>query len=98
MKLKEMEIEIEGEKFKIRELDTDSALKLTQFADKDREQIARKMLEFSLIEPKATEELFKSLPAKAGLKLIAEINKLNGFETLGFTTVPEVLPKPKSGN
>jgi len=92
--LKSQEIEIEGQKFKIQELDTDSALKLSK--TEDRELIARQTIEMSVIEPKITEEFLKELPARIGIQLILKINEINGF-TADFLKVPEVLPKPKSG-
>ena len=95
MELKIEEFKINGIKFKIKELDTDSALKLTKY--KDEEEAARKILEFSVIEPELTKEYLSKLPAKIGLKLILKINKLNGFEAKDFTTVPEVLPKQTNG-
>jgi len=94
LELKTQEVEIEGQKFKIKELDTDSALKLSKI--EDREQIARKTLEMSVIEPKLTTEFLQKLPARIGVQLILKINELNGF-TEDFIKVPEVLPKKKSG-
>lgn len=87
MNLKTKDVEIEGEKFKIKELDTESALKLSAITDK--EEAARKTIEFSLVEPKLTEDFLKTLPARIGLKLVLEMNKLNGFETTDFQKVPE---------
>lgn len=92
--LKEKEIEIEGYKFKIKELDTDSALKLSK--TEDREEIARKTIELSVIEPKINGEYLKTVPARIGIQLILKINELNGFGE-DFPTVPEVLPKKMSG-
>jgi len=85
--LKTETIEIEGQKFKLKELDMDSSLKLTKIEDK--EQSARKLLEISVIEPKITEEFLKELPARIGTKLIGKINELNGFGE-DFQKVPEV--------
>lgn len=84
--LKEEKIEIEGYKFKLREMDTDSSLKLTKIDDK--EQAARKLLEISVIEPKITEEFLKELPARIGTQLISKINELNGYGE-DFQKVPE---------
>lgn len=94
MKLKIEEVEIEGQKFKIKELDTDSALKLSKIEDK--EEIARKTLELSVVEPKMTEEFLKNLPTRIGIQLILKINELNGFGK-DFLKVPEILPKKMSG-
>ena len=92
--LKTETIEIEGMKFKIKELDTDSAFKLSKIEDK--EMIARKTIEMSVIEPEITEEFLKRLPARIGIQLILKINELNGFGE-DFPRVPEVLPKKANG-
>ena len=92
--LKTQEFEIDEIKFKIKELSMDSALSLSKI--EDREEIARKTIEMSVIEPKLTKELLAELPAKTGIKLIMKINELNGFGE-GFPAVPEVLPKRTSG-
>jgi len=94
LELKTQEVEIEGQKFRIKELDTDTALKLTKM--ENREEIARIVLESSVVEPKITLEYLQKLPARIGIQLIMKINELNGFGE-GFPTVPEVLPRQESG-
>jgi len=91
MKLKTKEIEIEGIKFKIRQLNANTVLSMSNL--KDTEEIARKTLEYSVIEPKITKEFLEELPAPALVKLITEIRELNE----GFMKVPEVLPSNQSG-
>lgn len=93
MELKTKSLKIEDWKFEIKELDTDSALKLANV--KEVEKAARMILDMSIVGPEQID--WKKVPARIGLKLMEEINKLNGFQTEDFTRVPELLPKAPSG-
>jgi len=95
MKLKEKEIEIRGTKFKLRELSADFALGLGNVSD--AEKVGRATLEASIIEPKITPELLKTMPAQVFRKLTEEIGELNGFTAEDFPRVPDISPKAQSG-
>lgn len=86
MQLKIIEREIEGIKFKIQELDTKSALELSDIISKG--DLAKKLIEISVIEPKMNSEYMEKLPARVGTKVIDIINEINGFQ-VGFQKVPE---------
>lgn len=84
--LKTKEIEIEEYKFKIQELDTKTALSLSSIENK--EQVAIKLINKALIEPKPTDEFLSNLPAKIGIRLMMEINQLCGLD-VDFQSKPE---------
>jgi len=88
MQLKIKEVDIEGIKFKIKELDTKSALELSDIGSKS--EMSKKLVELSVIEPKFTDEYMAQLPARIGTKIIDVINELNGFQTADFPKVPEL--------
>lgn len=92
-KLKMIEKEIEGVKYKIQELSTDAALDMSDI--KVKSKLAKQLLMLSVIEPKID---LKLMPARIGNKLVNEINVLNGFDKVDFPTVQEPQPKPTSGN
>ena len=87
VELKTKEVEIEGVKFKIKELDTKSALELSDITSKS--ELAKKLIMMSVIEPKLTDEYLEKLPARIGTKAVDVINELNGFQVADFQKVPE---------
>lgn len=93
MELKIIEKEIEGVKYKIQELSTDSALDMSDI--KVKSELAKQLLILSVIEPKID---LKTMPARVGNELVNEINILNGFDKVDFQTVQQPQPKPTSGN
>ncbi len=88
------DIEIEGLKFKIKELNTEEGLELAKFDRTQVNQMAKDILKKSIIEPKDLK--LEELPFRIGNKLMLEINKINGLGE-GFTAVPEILQTSQSG-
>lgn len=86
MTLKTKEIEIEGQKFVIKELNTEEGLELAKYGRGNMTDAAKEFLLKSVIEPKDLKLV--ELPFRIGNKLIQEINELNGLGT-GFPAVPE---------
>jgi len=91
--LKTKEIEIEGIKYKIQEIDGETGLGLEKYKDSIGE-LGKHVIKASLIEPKEFE--LKNTPLKIATQLINEIFTLSGLDT-DFPTAPEQSPEPKSG-
>ena len=84
--MKTKEIEIDGQKFVIKELNTEEGLELAKHGRGQMQEAAKDFLLKSIVEPKDLK--LSELPFRIGNKLIKEINELNGLGE-GFTTVPE---------
>ena len=82
----EKEIEINGKKYKIRELTIDEGLNFQP--SEDTKKATYEFVLKSLVEPQLTIDELKALPFKEGLKLIQEVNALNGLS--GDFTQPKV--------
>ena len=93
---KEKEIEINGIKFKLRELNGDQALSLARFGD-NKEMMARKALEMIVQEPKITKDFLKSITASTLIKLSIEVEKFTGAEGKDFQNLQEGLLKEQTG-
>jgi len=92
--LKTEEIEIEGQKFKIRELSTEDGLNLAKYGTDKKHEMAIELVNKSVIEP--AELKLSEIPFRVGNKLIVAINELNGL-TGDFTAVPDITQEETSG-
>jgi len=87
MVLKTEEFEINGTKFKIKQLSAAKGFDLMDI--KDRREAVKKMAEVSVIEPKVTDKFWDEISLETYLELVKKINKLNGMEREDFQSVPE---------
>ena len=83
--LKTKEIEIEGQKYILRELSTDDICELGALGRKDEKEASKSIILRSIVEPKVD---LKELPASVGRILLDTITELNGLGK-DFTTVPD---------
>ena len=82
--LKTKEIEIEGQKYIIKELSIDDMCELGALGRKDEVEASKSIILKSIIEPKID---LKEISAQAGRILLENITELNGLGK-DFTTVP----------
>ena len=84
--LQEKEIEINGTKYRIRELSLEEGLNFKQA--EDPKETTYEFVSKALVEPKLTPEELKKLSFKEGIKVINIVNELNGL-TQGFSNPKE---------
>jgi len=87
MVLKTEEFEINGTKFKIKQLSAAKGFDLMDI--KERDEYVKKLAEAAVIEPKITDNFWDEISLETYLELVRKINKLNGIEKKDFQPVPE---------
>lgn len=92
------EIEIEGTKITLHPLKVkDMYLFSNQNAtDEEKAKMSTEILKLSI--PDADEDEIKNLPVEIFVKLMEEINKLNGFEDERIDTIRKRIEQRKTGN
>jgi len=94
---KPKEVEIEGEKFLLKPIKVKDLMKITVNNPTPEQslKIAKTLITLSLND--VTEEEIDELPLDIYMKLINEINKLNGFEDEQSDRVRELLKQRQTG-
>ena len=97
-KINEGIVEIEGYKFKIRELKGRQQFKLTSFAT-NKEAMQRELIKLCVVEPKLTDKWIEECPSRVLTKIMEKYNELTGIKPdgSGFLLNPESLPELKDG-
>lgn len=75
------EIDINGKKFKIKELTFEQGLEAGELRSKGLKEVSRYMIKCSIVEPILSEEDISNLSLKEGNELMKKINELNGFNS-----------------
>jgi len=97
-KLNEGTVEIEGHKFKVRELRGSLQFKLTTFAG-NKEAMQRELIKLCVVEPKLTNKWVDECPSRVLTKIMEKYNELTGIKPdgSGFLLNQESLPELKDG-
>lgn len=85
------EIEIKGEKLKIYPLKVKdlNMMTNTNMTDEQKLELSRTIIKKSLRDEEVTDEEIENMDMEVFVKLMSEINKLNGFEDEQLTKIKE---------